>query len=123
MLEVAGGWTAVLDRFKSDHICAMNQYPLRFMVLLIDFDGQEERLDQAKAAIPDSLIDRVFVLGVLTEPEQLKKALPGDYAAIGGGMARDCREGTDTIWSHALLQHNASEIRRLREHVRPILFP
>lgn len=122
VLEVAGGWTAVLDRFKSDHIGAMNQYPLRFMVLLIDFDGHEDRLNQAKAAIPHDLADRVFVLGALTEPEELRRAVRSDYETIGSAMAKDCREGTDTIWSHALLRHNASEIQRLRQYVQPILF-
>jgi hypothetical protein len=37
-------------------------------------------------------------------------------------LAKDCREGTDTTWWHALLQHNASELDRLRACVRPILF-
>jgi hypothetical protein len=38
-------------------------------------------------------------------------------------MAKDCREGTDTIWRHDLLRHNAGELDRLAAHVRPILFP
>jgi hypothetical protein len=37
-------------------------------------------------------------------------------------MAQDCREETDKIWGHALLKHNAAELARLREQVRPILF-
>jgi hypothetical protein len=80
-----------------------------------------DRLDEAKAAIPARLTDRVFVLGVLTKPEEIKASL-GSYETIGMALAKDCREGTDTIWGHALLQHNAGELVRLREHVRPILF-
>jgi hypothetical protein len=37
-------------------------------------------------------------------------------------MARDCRDDTDNIWRHELLQHNAGELARLRQRVRPILF-
>ena len=112
-------WTS----FKSDHVDEMERYPNRFMVLLIDFDGSEERLTEAKAKIPADLTDRVFILGALTTPEALKQANLGSYEEIGSAMAKDCREETDTIWGHELLQHNASELDRLREHVRPILFP
>lgn len=92
------------------------------MVLLIDFDGRQDRLDTAKAQIPTRLTERVFILGTLTEPEGLKRAKLGSYEAIGTTLARDCREGTETTWKHHLIRHNASELDRLREHVRPILF-
>ncbi|MGH8546712.1 MAG: hypothetical protein ACREX3_24470 [Gammaproteobacteria bacterium] len=121
VLEEVGGWSEVLNRFKSDHIYEMDRYDKRFMVLLIDFDGQEGRLDNAKAIVPDRLKGRVFVLGTWSEPEVLRHEL-GSYEVIGLAMAKDCREGTDTIWSHRLLLHNQSELSRLREYVRPILF-
>ena len=72
---------------------------------------------------PQDLTDRVFILGALDKPEALKQANLGSYEDIGSAMAKDCREGTDRIWGHELLRHNASELDRLREHVRPILFP
>lgn len=127
VLPEAGGWTEVLERFKSDHVIEMDRYPHRFMVLLIDFDDREDRLDIAKAAIPDRLTDRVFVLGASKDPEHLLKAVRkaklGSYEAIGSALAKDCREETDySTWGHPLLQHNANELARLREHVRPILF-
>jgi len=100
----------------------MNQNPNRFMVLLIDFDGKANRLDLAKAAIPDDLIDRVFVLGVWSEPEGLRSAKLGSYETIGLALAKDCREDRNLTWDHDLLRHNASELVRLREQVRPILF-
>jgi hypothetical protein len=121
VLPVARGWTDVLERFKSDHVAGMGHYRDRFMVLLIDFDGQEDRLREAKAEIPEHLTERVFILGVLTEPQALKPML-GSYETIGGAMAKDCREDTDRIWGHDLLRHNAGELDRLREQVRPILF-
>ncbi|MGD0776052.1 MAG: hypothetical protein ABSC05_24820 [Candidatus Solibacter sp.] len=121
VLEVAGGWTKVLDLFRSDHVHTMAAYPNRSMVLLIDLDGRQGRLDQAKESIPDTLKDRVFVLGVWTEPEALKANL-GSYEKIGLAMAEDCREDTTATWGHELLRHNSGEMERLRQKVRPILF-
>jgi hypothetical protein len=121
VLPVAGGWRHVLDVFRSDHVAEMERYTTRHMVLLIDFDNDGKRLKAAKGAIPDGLADRVFVLGALTEPEDLKAAL-GAYEDIGRSMARDCREETDRTWGHHLLQHNRSELERLRTRVRPFLF-
>jgi hypothetical protein len=122
VLVEAGGWSDVLEHFLLDHVVEMNRYPDRFMILLIDFDGREERLQYAKSRIPERLTDRVFILGALTEPEALKADL-GSYEVIGLKMARDCREETDKIWGHRLLRHNTSELDRLRVKVCPILFP
>lgn len=123
VLREAGGWTRVLERFKSDHVVEMDRYPERFMVLLIDFDGNQKRLTKANSEVPARLTDRVFILGALSDPEALRQATFASYETIGKAMAEDCREGTDTIWGHDLLRHNAIEIDRLRQRVRPILFP
>jgi len=123
VLEEAGGWIKVLERFKKDQVVGLNRYPERFLVLLMDFDGDLERLSQAKAEIPNDLTERVFILGALTKPEALKQAGLGSPEEIGLAMAKDCREGTDTIWGHELLRHNAAELERLLPRVRPILFP
>ncbi len=122
VLRVAGGWMKVLDCFEADHLSTMDAFPDRFMVLLIDFDGQEDRLDRAKTLVPDRLKDRVFVLGVWTKPESLRTAVGRPYEKIGLQLAEDCRAGTTTTWDHVLLRHNAVEVARLREKVRPFLF-
>jgi hypothetical protein len=123
VLEEAGGWIKVLERFKRDLVVGMNRHACRSVVLLIDFDGHPERLTQAKAEIPENLAGRVFILGALTKPEALRQASLGSYEEIGLALAKDCREGTDTVWGHDLLRHNASELDRLRRSVLPILFP
>ena len=123
VLPVAGGWNEVLNRLGSVHAMEMERCQDRFMVLLIDFDGKQERLTEAKAKIPARLAERVFILGALSKPEDLMKANLGSYEKIGRALAKDCREETDTIWGHDLLRHNASELDRLRTCVRPILFP
>ncbi len=122
ILEEAGGWREVLDRFQAYHVPEMDRNANRFMVLLIDFDGREGRLNEVRAAIPDPLRERVFVLGARSEPEELRQNLGSTYETIGLAMARDCRDNTDETWAHGLLCHNAGELERLRRHVRPILF-
>lgn len=107
VLEEAGGWLEVLNRFESDHIAAMDRYANRHMVLLIDFDGKEERFGAATRRIPERLKGRVFVIGAWNDPEDLKRALSlRSLEEIGLALAQDCREGTDTIWEHELLRHN-----------------
>ena len=121
VLEEAGGWQEVLSHFKTDHLLEMERYNNRFMVLLIDFDAREDRLDKVRRVIPDHLRDRVFVLGSWGEPEDLRRSL-GSYESIGLAMAKDCRDNTESVWGHEILRHNSSELERLRLHVRPILF-
>ena len=101
VLPEANGWRKVLDLFQSVHVAEMDRWPEQFMVLLIDCDGHADRLGDLKAAVPKHLADRVFVLGVLTEPEDLKPDF-GALEGIGSGMAKDCRENTDSIWGHQL---------------------
>src|ERR1035437_387678 len=122
ILEEAGGWREVLNRFREDHVKEMDRYASRFMVLLIDFDGREDRLNEARAAIPDHLKERVFVLGAWNEPEDLRINLGCSYEDIGSALAKDCRDNAELTWAHNLLCHNAGELERLRIHVRPILF-
>ncbi len=123
VFPVAGGWNEVLHLFETEHAMEMDRCPSRFIVLLIDFDRVQNRLETARARIPGHLTDRVFVLGAWSEPEDLRRAGLGSYETIGKAMAEDCRNGTNRTWGHELLRHNASEIDRLRQHILPILFP
>jgi hypothetical protein len=122
VLPEAGGWTIVRDRFSSYYVAQMRQYEQRFMVLLIDFDGNVDRLESLRTVIPKDLFDRVFVLGALSEPEALRQASLGSYETIGKAMAGDCRNGTHAIWSHQLLNHNSGELSRLGHALHDILF-
>jgi hypothetical protein len=97
VLPVAGGWTEVLKLFNSEHAVAMTSNNQHFIVLLIDFDGRDDRIVEAKKAVPDHLLDRVFVLGAWSQPEALRAAL-GRYEDIGRALADDCREETDATW-------------------------
>lgn len=122
VLRIVGGWVKVLECFQSEHIKGMERYHNRFMVLLIDFDRDKDRLERAKKFIPENLKERVFVLGAWSKPEDLTKAGLGHPETVGRKLARECREETSQIWGHDLFRHNASELERLRRHILPILF-
>ncbi len=121
ILQPANGWSNVMEVFLSDHVPEMDRYPTRAMVLVIDYDEDEKRLDRCRDRVPNHLAERVFILGSFDEPEKLTNEL-GAYEIIGAGMAKDCREGTDTTWGHNHLRHNAGELERLRAHLYAILF-
>ncbi|HWZ43776.1 MAG TPA: hypothetical protein VNW97_09880 [Candidatus Saccharimonadales bacterium] len=119
VLPVAGGWNRVLTLFENDHLAPMGRFPNRFMVLLIDFDNDEARLEVAKRSVPEHLTNRVFILGSLTEPEALKPDL-GSLETIGSKMAEDCRADiTDRAWGHRLLRHNSGELDRFTRTPTP----
>lgn len=122
IVREAGGWPRVRDRFISDHVAGMQKYPERFAIFLVDFDQDEDRLQDVCTGIPDGLIDRVFVLGTWNEAEDLKRAGLGPYEDIGKAMAEECQTGTDAIWGHKLLLHNTSELSRVRQRLFPVLF-
>lgn len=100
----------------------MDQYENRFMILLVDFDQKPSRFDDIKNNIPAHLQDRVFILGCIKEPEDLRKSGLGTLEEIGGKLAVDCRDGTQNTWGHDLLKHNQDELARLRTKVCGFLF-
>ena len=122
ILPVAGGWNEVLHLFVTDHVREMENNENRLMILLIDFDGKEDRFSKARASIPPQLVDRVFVIGTWTEPEYLRQAMHESFERIGISLSEDCRNGTATTWNHELLRHNKDELDRLSVSVRPILY-
>jgi len=123
ILPAVGGWEKVVGEFNSVHAHEMKRYPERRIVLIIDFDDRlDERLARVTTAIPEELADRVFVLGVLSEPERLKNALKKSFESIGESLSQDCRDNTRTAWNHGLLKHNEVELDRMISSVKPFLF-
>ena len=92
------------------------------IALLIDFDEYEDRLIYVNAQIPDNLKNRVFVLGVLSEPESLRRDINKNFEKIGEALAKDCSDNTNELWGHYLLKHNKTELDRMISSVKPFLF-
>jgi hypothetical protein len=109
-----GGWAEVIDAFVDNHLPKLRRFIHRRIVLLIDFDGQyPQRFDHVRGRIPQDLVGRVFVLGTLSTPERLRRAMNQSYEAIGRDLSKDCADNTRIAWEHDLLIHNNSELERM----------
>jgi hypothetical protein len=122
VLPIAGGWHKVIAHFKENESDGLRKFPHRMLLLLIDCDKDPDRIASVKAEIPPEFQERVFVLGVLSEPERLKSNVKGGYETIGKKLAEDCVDDTNITWGHPLLTHNHNELARLVVKVKPILF-
>lgn len=123
IMPPAGGWMKVVEKLETSEEQAMNRYPGRILVLLIDFDGRISRLDRIRQKVSESLRERVFVLGVLSEPEKLRSMVGGgSYEKIGYTLVEECPDSLSDLWNHPLLRHNRDEVRRLMARVNRLLF-
>ncbi|WP_204104412.1 MULTISPECIES: hypothetical protein [Spirulina sp. CCY15215] len=91
-------------------------------MLIIDFDRREDRLSYVREQIPEDIKDRVFILGVQSNPESLKRDIQKKNYEIGDALAQDCSDQTNELWGHELLEHNQPELDRLILSVKPFLF-
>lgn len=122
ILSLGDGWKKAADEITDYYASGMRQFPERRIVLLIDFDQRENRFDYVKEKIPTDLQSRVFILSIQSDPEELKRKTKKSFETIGETLANNCAENVDDLWSHALLNHNQVELKRLRQDVRPFLF-
>lgn len=122
VLPPGGGWAKTMEQFANTYLPTMRKFSHRMMVLLIDFDNRENRLSYAQSQIPDDLKERVFILGVQSEPENLKQDINKSFEEIGDFLAQDCSDNTNELWGHELLKHNKTELERMIVSVKPFLF-
>lgn len=123
ILPTIGGWIRVVEKFKKNHVDKMREYPLRRVLLIIDFDNQLEiRMNNIKSQVPDDLEDRLFILGSLSEPEDLRTNIGKSFERIGIDLSKECVDNTRTVWGHPLLEHNNTELDRMVSFVKPFLF-
>lgn len=119
--NVAGGWEKALETFATEHAAPMRKYGDRHVLILIDLDGKESRIERAKRAIPEDLKERVFIMGSLETPERLAAALGMSKEKIGEALADECAGRGDQLWSCGLLAHNAPELARMQASICPDL--
>jgi hypothetical protein len=124
VLPTAGGWSSVLETFKTEYVPYLRNNNNGYVILLIDFDSKyENRRKRCDDDVPADVKDRVFVVGAIETHERLRRALSSNYEAIGELLAEDCFKGTSDVWGHDHLNHNQPDLQRLLQSVRPILFP
>lgn len=122
VLPPAHGWKKVVHNFREIYAPQMRKYKYRRIVLLIDFDHRADRLRLVIDEIPEELKNRVFVLGVLSEPEELKRKINKTFEKIGQSLAEDCPDNKNELWQDTLLKHNDSELDRIMLSVKAFLF-
>ncbi|NJL47897.1 MAG: hypothetical protein HC929_10930 [Leptolyngbyaceae cyanobacterium SM2_5_2] len=118
----SGGWKKVLDIFVKAHIPELRKHPKRIMILVIDFDLAQNRLEYIGNKIPEDFKNQVFILSSFSNPEKLRTEVKKSFEDIGKTLAQDCFDHTETLCSHELLQHNQNELIRIAPLVRPFLF-
>jgi hypothetical protein len=121
--DLARGWTngsKRLDELARGH---MIKYTHSYAVLVIDFDGQEDRGSKIRLALPKAVRDRIFIIGALSEPESLRDDTGLSYEGLGRQMAKSCSESNFDFWQRQkLLRHNMQEVGRLSESVSKLFF-
>ncbi|NER36573.1 MAG: hypothetical protein F6J93_21745 [Oscillatoria sp. SIO1A7] len=122
VLPPSGGWRKVLEDFRNVHAPEMQSLSNRMILLVIDFDRDEDRLTYIERQIPEGIRNRVFVLGVISEPESLRSDIQKSWEGIGEALAKDCADRTNELWGHDLLKHNQTELERMTSLVKPYLF-
>jgi hypothetical protein len=150
ILPIAGGWSKVRDEAADDEIPELMRRPHRIIVLLIDFDDKfEQRFENVKKRVRagigneikkkgvpaaeeeetlEQLNDRVFILGVLSNPEKLRTSVGKSHEEIGEALAGECFDNrnnfdiTNLLWGHDLLKHNRRELERMINPVKRFLF-
>ena len=121
-LPIANGWTKAVELLRKNHAPGMRQYLQRMIVLIVDFDRDENRFSYVESQVPDDLKERVFILGVQSNPEDLKRATKKSFEDIGKALAQDCCDNTNELWGHELLTHNKTELERMVSSVKRFLF-
>jgi len=125
VLSPAGGWQVVVHKFLDSHLADLQKNKNQHMVLLLDFDESEERRASIQEQIPAEVEEQVFLIGVWSEPEELKAETGKSFEEMGTELAKECYNlwnYPDNLWNHPLLQHNRAERQRMQETVSPILF-
>jgi len=124
VVEPAGGWRPVIDTFLKEYLPLLKQNLRTHVVMIVDFDSHPSgRRTQVASEVPASVQDRVFIIGPFDTPEALRKELNrGGFEDIGQELAEECDRGVLEVWSHAHMEDNDDERRRLIEIVKPFLF-
>lgn len=115
------GWSKVESRMPEYHKL-LTQYPLGYLLIVIDFDEDPNRSEKVEEWIPEDVKQRCFILSCSDEPEELKREVRLPYDEIGEALVKDCPEAVDEIWNTPQLSHNSDELQRFLDCCRDILF-
>jgi hypothetical protein len=123
VVNETGGWLNAEATLHRTYVPHLQKFNNSRVVLVIDFDSTPARGVEILERVPGDLRDRVFVIGSLTDPQDLARSFKKSFEEIGRDIADQCADGTtQSLWDHDLLEHNQTEVERLSKNVRPFLF-
>lgn len=114
-----GGWVKVKEKLLNEYIDYLFRWETGVIILLIDFDGDENRPVDILRDVPTSLKDRIFIFGSRNEPEDIGF---GSLERVGSQLADACSSGEDGLWAHSSFVHNKLELERFRRFSCKIIF-
>lgn len=118
-----GGWRNVCNKFEHVYVPKLNANTHCHVAMLVDFDEKPDRRAYINGFIPATLQDRVFVIGVWSQPEKLKEDTNLTFEEIGRALEEDCPRQPGGLWNHELLRHNSVDVDHLWNTLGVILFP
>lgn len=118
----AGGWKKALEKLSDDYYRILESNHNSRVLVIIDCDGDAERISRALGEVPAHLRGRVFIVGTMSEPEVLKKTFNTTLEKIGQAIADECFDENVKLWNHEQLIHNSSEVERLKRDLFSIVF-
>jgi hypothetical protein len=108
------GWLSVVEKVKNDYIPKLRKYSHGRVLMIIDFDNEvERRRSLISKELGIEFENRIFTLGVKTEPEDFRKKIRQSFEVIGKNLAENCPGEPSTLWNDELLVHNRSELARM----------
>ncbi|TVQ94686.1 MAG: hypothetical protein EA400_01005 [Chromatiaceae bacterium] len=125
ILGPAGGWPALRDQLHHQQLPGLARFQNRQLLLLCDFDERPTRRAEVLGELPATAAQRVFVVGVWSEPEDLRTALGHrGLEAIGQELADHCCQPdphAEALFEHPLLRYNRDEVARMAKCLRPFV--
>jgi hypothetical protein len=97
-IQQCRGWNAAVESAMRD---IRLEIGFRRVVILIDLDKQNSRIDEVKEMIPPKYVDKIFVIGWSGKIENLKSSLACSgkgFEKLGEKLAQDCLAGCRGAW-------------------------
>ena len=128
--ELARGWCKAVNSLHEEWVQKLQDNENLFLLVLIDSDGKLNRILEIKSRLPKNLINRIFIIGCLNEPEELKKQAVSfikadnpkekqSNEAVGKILFKHCKDKfTNNLWNSCELEHNFDEIIRLKQYTK-----
>lgn len=107
---------------KSITLKEMKKYEAAILLVLIDSDKRESRVQDMMERVPDFIRDRIFIISSAKNAEKTNSFFGGGKKEkLGWKLAESCINGACELWREDPLAHNVAMIERFQQKF-PSLF-